>query len=84
MTVSWRRSPSGRGAASWQCADRDQKLTAVADSRDAEFLQIVCREMAQDLEADCVFAECCLIAFEAEISQPDCDIHSGVLRLGDA
>jgi hypothetical protein len=59
-----------------------QKPAPMADSGNAESLKIFCGQITQYFSADVILAECCLVAFKTQVSQPACDIHHGVLRLG--
>lgn len=55
----------------------------MAESVDAQFLQVLGRKARQDLFADLVLAECRLMPFEAQAPQPTCDVHDGAqLPLG--
>ena len=56
----------------------------MADGGDAKSLKIFGSEMAQYFGADVILAECRLVAFQTQVSQPTCDIHRRFLRLGDA
>jgi hypothetical protein len=67
-----------------QCGDGDQQLAPMTDSANAELLEIVGSQMAQYVSVDAILAECRLILFQTELSQPRPDIHRRCLQLGDA
>jgi hypothetical protein len=47
----------------------------MAERTDANFLEIVAGQSAQQFAIDVVLMECLLATLEAEASQPGCDIH---------
>jgi hypothetical protein len=47
------------------------------DDGDAEVLQVVGRKVWQNLVGDLIFAEYCLVAFQAKAPQPAADVHGG-------
>ena len=65
-----------------QRGDRGQQLAPMADKIDAQILQIVGRQLAQDLGIDRVIVECRGVLFEPQPSQPigDLDRHCRGLR----
>ena len=73
-----RASSDGRGlgpSAASRSGDRGEQLLAVAERSDAELLQIVRRERAQDLGVDVVRRECFGVLAEAVVLQPGADVH---------
>jgi hypothetical protein len=49
----------------------------VPNHADAQVLQVLRRQVGQDLLADLILAECRFILFEAKLPQPSSDIHGG-------
>jgi hypothetical protein len=49
----------------------------VPNHADAQVLQVLRRQVGQDLLADLILAECRLILFEAKPPQPTSDVHGG-------
>ena len=53
------------------------RAPGVSNDADAQVLQVLRRQVGQDLLADLILAECRLILFEAKPPQPTSDIHGG-------
>ena len=51
----------------------------MAHHADAQVLQVLCRQVRQDLFADCIVAKGGFVLFEAEAPQPTSHVHDGVL-----
>src|SRR6476661_2246809 len=52
------------------------------DDGDAQILQVLRRQLRQDLFADRIVAESGLVLFEAEAPQPDHDVHNSAPNSG--
>ena len=61
-----------------QRGDRLQQTAPMAERGDAYFLEIIGGQIEQYFGADVILAECRLVAFQTQISQPTCDIHRRV------
>jgi hypothetical protein len=57
-----------------------EQLTTVSNNPDTEVLQVLRRQVRQDLLVDRVLAECRLILFEAKAPQPTPDIHESAIE----
>src|SRR5262245_40773798 len=60
-----------------ESSNRIEQRTTVADDGDAKVLQVLGRQVRQDLFGYFVLAECCLILPEAQAPQPDHNVHDG-------
>ena len=47
------------------------------DNSDTKVLQVLRRQVGQDLLADCILTECRLILFKAKLPQPTSDVDGG-------
>ena len=68
-----------RAFVSSQSSEGVEQRTAVADDANAQILQVLRRQVRENLLGDLVLAERRLIPFEAQAPQPIPDIHDGVL-----
>src|ERR1700747_956048 len=50
---------------------------AMANGTDADFLQVLLCQVREDPLVDFVIAECRLVFFEAQVPQPDHNVHDG-------
>ena len=56
----------------------------MADGGNPESLEVFGGQIPQYVSVDVILAECRLVAFETQVSQPTCDIHRRFPRLGEA
>ena len=70
------RTGSSAGLSSRRnAAIASSKLAAMAERGDAEILEVVGRQIGQQFGVDVILAECRLVSFKTERSQPVRDVH---------
>jgi len=70
-----RRRGNACGSCAGQCGDCNKQPAPIANRRDANIFEVVCRQPRQHVRVNLVVSELLLVLTEAEAAKPIADIH---------